>query len=167
MNKQTFIEEQVPEGSLGKLWKLSIAAAILITVTFAFSLVLQLLLNIKMGHNPLANLSLLLLGLILWFFVYLVLKIKMITTVSKNYLEIRFIGIPFIKKIPLSSIQKLEKISFSAKQNYKGYGINYSSHMGWAYYINDSEGVLIYIMGKTKPILVASKKIDELYIALS
>lgn len=166
MSKQVFIEEQTPEGSTGKLWKLSIAVAILIAILFAIFSILQLLLNIKTGINPLSKLSLLLSGLILWFFVYLILKIKMITTVSDEFLEIRFTGIPFIKKIAIGSIKKIEKITFSAFQTYGGYGIRYSSHMGWAYLMNDSDGLLVYLKDKAKPILIGSEKIDELYAVL-
>ncbi len=167
MDRQVFIEEQTPEGSKTKLWRFSIMVSVIISILFAIFIILQLLLNIKLANNPLSGLGLLISGLILWFLVYLVLKIKMITTVSKKHLEIRFIGIPFIKRVPLASIHKLEKLNFKAFQTYGGYGIRYSSHMGWAYLMNDSDGVLIYLRDKAKPILIGSQKADELSLALS
>ncbi len=166
MLPEIFIEEQVPDGSSTKLWRFSIVISILISVLFAIFAILQLLLNIKLGHYPFAKLNLLVSGLVLWFIVYLVLKIKMITRISDKYLEISFIGIPFIKKIPLSSIRSLEKINFSAYEAYGGYGIRYSANMGWAYLMNDSSGILLYLDNKAKPILIGSQRADELFGAL-
>ena len=166
MSTQIFIEEQIPEGSTGRLWKFSILVAIVISILFAIFSVLQLLLNIKQGDYPFAKLNLLLSGLILWFIVYLLLKIKMITTVNDKYLDLYFIGIPFMKRIPLSSIERVEKFDFPAFQTYGGYGIRYSKNMGWAYLMNDTDGVLLYLQGKSKPILIGSQKADDLYKAL-
>lgn len=74
----------------------------------------------------------------LWFY-----RMKLITTINQDGIEVNYQAIPFAKrKILWTDIEKIEVITYSPFWEYGGWGVRWSPN-GWCYNVRGKHGIKI------------------------
>ncbi len=162
MEQDTIIFREQQRFTQVWLWVVVLGVA----AVFWAGLVYQLILKQPFGHNPAADVQLIIMfvvmGIGLPAFFY---TMRLQTEVATGELRVRFY--PFhlrAVRIPLHLVRDYERTTYNPISEYGGWGIRWGV-AGKAYNMSGCEGVKLYFYNH-KPLLVGSQKAADLYEAI-
>ncbi len=151
------------------LWVLLLLSTLFITIFFAYGTVKQIMLGQPWGNRPMSDTALIIIGSIsialMGGMTYLFYKLKLITEVRNDSVNIRFFPVSHLQIIPLHNIKKCEIRQYRPVMEYGGWGIRYGRR-GKAYNVSGNRGVQLELF-QGKPLLIGSQRPDELAQAIN
>lgn len=144
------------------LWVVLLSVAAIFWAGF----VSQILLDGDFGNNPVSDVQVIvlfvLMGLGFPIFFY---SMRLTTVVQPGELQVRFW--PFHvrpKRIPLHSVRDYERVTYNPIRDYGGWGIRWGFR-GKAYNMSGNEGVQLLFYNR-KPLLIGSQHAEKLFEAI-
>ena len=124
----------------------------------------QVVLGHPWGKQPMPNGAVIFWTVFLWLVYARLLTVSLVTQVDGGELTVVLRGIWRARRIPTSSIQSVELITFDPIRDYGGYGIR-TTREGKAYIAQGNQGVRVTLNDGTK-LVIGSQKPAELAAAL-
>jgi hypothetical protein len=127
-------------------------------------LVWQVILGHSWGKQPMSNGNVIGWTIFLWLIYLRLITVRLVTEVRGGQLIVSMRGLWRSRRVPLSSIQSVEMITFDGARDFGGYGIR-SNRDGKAYLAGTNRGVRISLASGEK-LTIGSARPEELAQAL-
>ncbi len=146
-----------------KVWLLLIMLPL--TGLFIFGAIRYFGLDSSFGENALKDITILGAGVLLFFFIFIFLKIELRTIVDSNGVHFQFY--PFHKRMRMiewKNISQAQVIKYNPIKQYGGWGLR-SSKQGRAFNIAGNHGLQLHLKNNKK-LLIGTQQPDKLTAAL-